>query len=106
VRADGSATCWGALPSPPVAERFITIEGGSQFACGISVDGTLLCWDGAGTQPELCIVGGECLDLRPPAGRFEKLTVAGSSACAIDEQATLHCWGDLRQETLQPLSGC
>lgn len=108
----GRAHCWGnnnrgqlglghknsaaGIQRPLAAERFIDIAYGSQHACGVTTEQTVLCW-GANTSGQLG--SGGTLDSLTPV---EVLGVTGAVAvalgeahsCALLADGPIQCWGN------------
>jgi hypothetical protein len=75
--------CWGEVDvrDTAVAEQaFQAIAAGPLFACGITRDGALVCWDS------------ELLEVPAGLGHVKSMAVGGYGACAIDSQGFTHCF--------------
>ena len=80
IRPDDTISCWNTIgnPSaPPPSGPFTSVDAGSG-ACGIRIDRSLECWNGAAP---------------PPGGTFDLVSVGANAACAIRTDETLVCWG-------------
>jgi hypothetical protein len=68
----------------PPSDAFASVDAGSGFACGVRVDGTLVCW-GDDTHGQAS----------PPAGTFTSVVAGTFSACGVRTDGSATCWGDL-----------
>lgn len=121
---EGRASCWGwnvdgetgtgssgitssliATPAAVVGDhRFASIAAGSNFTCGVTTTGQLLCW-GNNVDGVLGELAAErCGDVEPvPCSArpgeirmpepMRQVSSGTSHACAIGVSATVYCWG-------------
>lgn len=91
-------TVYADTPTPVLgAMRFIALDAGDSFVCGITADGPTYCW-GANEAGQLGngAVGGFSADPVQVAGghAFTQLDLGGTHACALDADGAAFCWGD------------
>lgn len=84
------------LSSEPVTSvekvRFGSLASGPSYTCGISNEGTAICW-GRDDHGEAS----------PPEGTFSFLSVALKHACGVSGEGQVRCWGaDTANETQAP----
>ena len=94
VLETGAALCWGGLYDWPEDERFAAISSGSDHACGLRADQTVVCWGsnefGQSTPPENV--------------RFTAISSGGLHTCGLKADGIIVCWGDnSRGQTHPPL---
>lgn len=112
----GSVYCWGdnthkqlgigLLPeqeSVPVPINggisFRNISAGTQYACGVAIDGAGYCWgydgNGVATAQGDRIVQ-QLVDATPMAGgvSFQSISAGTTGACGISTTSIAYCWGD------------
>ena len=119
VLSDGSAACWGrdlagergdgpaitdhhAAPTTvlTVEHTFRHIACGADHSCGVTNDGSVLCWGGNGSG-ESSGASGTWIDTPVaipgfgPGKLLNALMVAAGEAhsCALAEDGSVHCWG-------------
>lgn len=110
LRTDDSLWCWGAdaygqIPigsSPYVRERpnlvtdgskWLDIDSGNDYSCGIQTDHTLWCW-GLNDMYQLGL--GNMMNRDVPTqipGNYIDVGVGPSSACALNDGGGAFCWG-------------
>lgn len=96
IDVEGSMRCDGGVPvalSPP-DERFSQVSVGESRACGVTLDGEVLCF-GHGTYEHRQ----ESFD----AERFMQVGVANDGGCNLREDGELRCWGRLASEGAVPV---
>jgi len=117
--AEGVATCWGrnrhGEADPPAGERFRQVDVAGGHACGVTLEGALVCWGDAPPTDEglysfVSVASGELAStcalrddgtivcwqsvLSPPEGRFTALDMRSRAVCALRDDHRLVCWGD------------
>ena len=125
VLADRAVVCVGPVGEPPDA-KLVSISVGRHHACGLTPEGSVICW-GSDGNPRMaprgngfvsisagidyaCGVTGEgalhCWGTSfsrtgPPDGAFHAVSVGEAHACAIRSDGSVACWGadDLGQST-------
>jgi len=85
----------GAASAPPVYQA---IAAGSSSTCGLTTDGTVLCWGsndygqlGGANAPRSAVP----VTIASPL-RFHQLSAGQVHACALTEEGQAFCWGDDR----------
>ena len=90
TRADQSVNCWGDqsnLMQPP-AGQYASVALSSYYACAVSIDGSISCWQGPRAS------SGLGLPLQPPAGTsFTQIAAGDFAACALTTDNRVICWG-------------
>jgi hypothetical protein len=77
--------CWGNKPLPLTEPGpFTAIADGNGEACGITISGTIDCFD----------YGSPSALPPPPTGTYTAVTMGGAFACALSTADTVSCWGD------------
>lgn len=99
--AVGFLLCLSGCSDDPTAPEltdprlFLTASAGDHHTCGITVDGTLLCWgfnlfgqvgDGTNLNRQIPTQIGGTL-------RFNTVSAGGSHTCALTQDGTAYCWG-------------
>jgi hypothetical protein len=79
----------------PANARFTTMAAGTVWSCGITPDGTGLCW---GASDSALITGAEPTGATSPepipgTPRFAELAVGSFHACGLDAAGSAFCWG-------------
>ena len=82
---DGTVRCWGeeryhGSHVSPENERFTMISIGSEQACGVRVDGSVLCW------------GDRARDI-PSNYRFSSVSTYSGHTCGLLLDGSIACWG-------------
>ena len=85
IRQDGKAWCGGLRPISD--ETFATIETGSSFHCGITVNGSLVCLGG---------------DIQPGEGSYKAVSIGHEHTCAVRSDGTAECWGSNERGQASP----
>jgi hypothetical protein len=67
----------------PEEAAFLAVSTGDKDACGITVEGSLICW-GEGEE--------KLTDV--PTGTFVLIGIGGRQACAVSDAGMISCWGD------------
>ena len=87
ITGAGDPVCWGGSnyygQSDAPARKFSDISSGSNYACGILVNGDVECW-GSNRSGQT----------DSPAGKFTDIAAGGGFACAITTAGAVTCWGD------------
>ena len=82
LRNDGAVACWGASLGPTPGGAMSKISVGAAHACGILVDGALVCWgDNSFGQSDA------------PQGVYLEVVARDRYSCAITAGETVSCWG-------------
>jgi hypothetical protein len=112
LRVDGSAVCWGHLPtlegvqqryrygSTPVRAEgpaFVEVVGGGNHHCGLTAGGDAWCW-GANSSGFLGDGGRGDREvpvrvLAPAGVQFRSLAAGGVHTCGLATDGRLFCWG-------------
>ncbi|MEE8409016.1 MAG: hypothetical protein V3T05_05385 [Myxococcota bacterium] len=77
------------------AVAFWGIDAGGSLTCGITLDGSVVCWG----------VGGEHALNDPSGGELTRLDVGRDHACGIDTDGEIECWGNDDQGQSSPPDG-
>ena len=98
IDAEGAISCDGGIPGPlvPPDDRFVQISVGETRACGITVDGEVLCFG-----PRTYEQRQESFD----GVRFVQAGVANDGGCNLREDGGLRCWGRLAAAGAVPVRG-
>jgi alpha-tubulin suppressor-like RCC1 family protein len=121
-----SIACWGHLTDDlnvPTDEAWRQVSVGSSYICGLTVDGTALCWgngapagaptgatfrqisagatDVCGLQTDGTVVcwGSSALGPLDPSTQFNQVVTGDGSACGLETNGTVDCWGTLASPT-------
>lgn len=93
-------TCWGTPCSPmpvPRARGMAGVQVGSWHACGLTTDGSALCW-GSNASLQLGVSGGADTRSEPVqaggGGTYASLTLGQAHTCGLTEEGAAYCWGD------------
>ena len=111
---NGVAYCWGAndygqagtgtrsatpIAPTPVASpaALVSVVAGGEHACGLTADGTALCWGGGGDAVLGHAVSYPGIDSIPAvvegAPKFTKLRAGLGVTCGLTTAGTAYCWG-------------
>jgi alpha-tubulin suppressor-like RCC1 family protein len=124
---DGDAACAGVTGAlAPPSRKYRTLAFGETRACGIALDGKLLCWGDALPAPpdgvfrSVAVGAAHACALReddhrvfcwgdntygqstPPAGSFEQIYAGNRFSCALNAGGHLSCWGQGPAVTMMP----
>ncbi|HEU4629594.1 MAG TPA: hypothetical protein VFS08_07595 [Gemmatimonadaceae bacterium] len=111
--ADSTAWCTGnndhgvlgdgttAFAMAPVAVagglKFVAIDAGNEFTCGLAVSGETYCWgrndEGQLGDPALSVAHSALPVLVSGGHRFRTLTLGAAHACGLEADGTAVCWG-------------
>jgi len=88
IDADGAMQCDGGIPVPlaPPDDRFTHISVGESRACGVTVDGEVLCFGHRVDEHRQASADGV---------RFVEVGIANDGGCNLREDSELRCWGRL-----------
>lgn len=110
----GGTDCWGAngtyieygsAQTPPTnvpapIGNGVTLKaissGGAQFMCGITVDGTGVCWGRGGVGQMGLGTDGSASNIAAPMTngiKWKQISTGRLIACGIDEGGVAYCWG-------------
>ena len=92
---EGNAADPTATPAVYEAPTMVAISSGGDLTCGLTADGTAVCW------------GGWSFGRISPTSenRFLSVSSGGDFACGIMPDATIGCWGDNYREASSPPKG-
>ena len=79
------------LRAEPDPDALVKISVGSNHACGIRDDQTLVCWG-----------GNESGQANPPEGSFTEIASGNGHSCAINTEAGVECWGNNSEAAASP----
>lgn len=80
-----------APQAEPNPNALVKISVGSDHACGIRIDQTLVCWG-----------GNENGQSNPPDGNFTEVSSGNSHSCAINTDSGVECWGNNNYAAASP----
>ncbi len=88
LAVDGRVECLGEGPTVVLPEavqqaRFFRLQTGVVHACGVTVEGAILCWGNNGRRQ---------LEV-PAAGPYRDVAVGRTHSCGLKEDSTVVCWG-------------
>ena len=83
------AVCWSVLNErlqidAPATEFAAISTGSTGSACGLTLDGSVLCWGRSGREEE-----------DAPPGAYLAISAGGGPACALTDTGEAVCWGSL-----------
>ena len=64
---------------------YTQISGGSSYACGLRIDGTIYCWGESGSGQ----------NNTSPSGTFSSVSAGYNFTCGLETDSTVACWGAL-----------
>lgn len=98
VEIGGRAVCWGhdefefGLLQPPKDEIFVQLVCTEIFACGITLDQSVVCW---GNLPQ---------GKSSPGGLFSQIAGSRYFACGVMTDGKINCWGFYAPQDFQQLN--
>ena len=94
--SEGALTCWGkGFPDGPETIQGIptylsTIQAGSGFTCGLTLDADMACWANVDEELEVAF-GDDGSELAITPGPFAELAIGLHHACAIKSDGSVLC---------------
>lgn len=93
VEGDASDNSYHVVDLDP-PNFFLQVSAAFQHACGVTADGSVVCW---GKNDY-----GQAL---PPAGTFAQVSAGGNHTCGVKTDGTVTCWGNDDEEQASPPAG-
>jgi len=87
---NSSLRCWGALPGgtaqlPPASTFFVDAHAGPRHVCGLTPNGTVLCYGNATSLGGINV---------PPGVAFQGVTAGVDYTCGVARNHSVVCWGN------------